>query len=742
MADNTQDTGGSSKKKKVAAAAVAAVLALVLTIGGTLSYLQDTTDAVKNDFNPNGNSVSISEDGAADDDNDGIYTQDFEIVPGTTDEKDPEVTAVFTIDSYVFLLVDDDTQGLVDYELNVAEYDEDGNVTSSGIWTLLYSEDDSPIEGYAVYYKLVTTEDTTDSSSGITVSSAVNEETDVTIYTEVLNVITGGTVSYSAALTNESMTDEDGNLLSGITLSFQALIIQAEPFSDAAEALSGYLGLIGKATTGYTAGEEATLKVSVNTAIASSSGAESSSTTFTATVPSDTELSSTDSDGNTVSITKLQLIVEEISAYSSSIANDSTYSVGEYTYDISLVDQNGNTVSASSGLIQVDIQIATGLTNVSVSHNDTAMTAITDTSSITSAGYYYNSITGVLSIYTSSFSNYTVSWDDSESISIVDTAAELTAAFTSSSDSSSESGETTVVIVTDDITTTTTIDISSNAAIYLEDDAVLTNTSDNTIKVEDDAEVTITGGTIDATAHAKAAIVNNGGTVSISGTTITRSKEAGTSSSDNGGNSYYAIENYGTITLNDCTVEADGKYSSLILNSTDDDASAVAYLTITGGTYTGGLNTIKNSAGAILTINSGTFTNTAQNVILNSGMATINGGTFTISGVSGAVFYNWYYGTNASSYGLYNDWYSATGSTVLMPAILKITGGTFTSESSYAIWSLYGSDWANTDISVSGGTFDDKYVIYPTSASYLADGYTLQANDDGTYSVVSSSEDE
>ena len=55
-------------------------------------------------------------------------------------------------------------------------------------------------------------------------------------------------------------------------------------------------------------------------------------------------------------------------------------------------------------------------------------------------------------------------------------------------------------------------------------------------------------------------------------------------------------------------------------------------LIINGGTFAGGLNTIKNDDGAQLVINDGTFTNMSQATVQNHHVAEIKGGTFNTTG--------------------------------------------------------------------------------------------------------------
>ncbi len=171
----------------------------------------------------------------------------------------------------------------------------------------------------------------------------------------------------------------------------------------------------------------------------------------------------------------------------------------------------------------------------------------------------------------------------------------------------------------------------------------LTNVANHTIT--NNGTLTVTGdGTVDNITHAKGALYNNvGATAILNGGTYTRSLENGQSSSNSGGNSSYAIKNFGTMTINEgVTVKFDGAFSSLVANgwfnyisgSEPAPNDGTANLTINGGTFTGGLNTIKNDDGGVLEINGGTFKNVVQHAVLNVNVATINDGTFDVTGNS------------------------------------------------------------------------------------------------------------
>ena len=162
----------------------------------------------------------------------------------------------------------------------------------------------------------------------------------------------------------------------------------------------------------------------------------------------------------------------------------------------------------------------------------------------------------------------------------------------------------------------------------------ITNVKENTIYNK--GNLTIKGeGNLDNLTHAKATVYNEvGATCILDGGNYDRSK-------DKKGNTYYTILNYGTMTINDGVIvktatvkaEKDGGYpSSLIENGWYDETKNTSgkdsKLTINGGKFTGGINTIKNDGYGDLTINGGTFTNYIQNCILNWNYVVINGGKF------------------------------------------------------------------------------------------------------------------
>lgn len=179
----------NSKKRKTLTTAIAVILAIVTVIGSTTyAYLQGNTDHVINAFAANQVSVELKESTGG----------KYNIIPGTSEAKDPTVTVNTTVPAYVYVEVTDNTENLVTYAIA------DG-------WQKL--------EGFEnVYYR----------------------EADGSSAEEKYVVLQNNMVSYDESIVNSDMLvqNDDGtySLKEGITLSFNALAIQKEPFNDAKSA--------------------------------------------------------------------------------------------------------------------------------------------------------------------------------------------------------------------------------------------------------------------------------------------------------------------------------------------------------------------------------------------------------------------------------------------------------------------------------------------------------------------------
>ena len=262
-------------------------------------------------------------------------------------------------------------------------------------------------------------------------------------------------------------------------------------------------------------------------------------------------------------------------------------------------------------------------------------------------------------------------------------------------------------VMSEDTTATIKVPNGKNATLDLNGKTLTNKTGEHTIIVENGATLTITGnGIVDNVSHGKGAIVNSG-EVTLNGGTFKRSAEKGTYSlNGNGGNSWYTIANYGTMEINTgVTVENAGGYSSMIRNG--GDATADCNLTIEGGNFAGGINTVKNDSFGVLTINGGNFSNTAQYVIMNWNKAEITAGTFRTLDTASAVLFTSAYGSDANYVGE-----------------LTISGGEFKHASDTQEMIVDHYDETNKgNAVVTGGKFDadiSKYI--PTDYVQSADG--------------------
>ena len=229
----------------------------------------------------------------------------------------------------------------------------------------------------------------------------------------------------------------------------------------------------------------------------------------------------------------------------------------------------------------------------------------------------------------------------------------------------------------------------------------LTNHEDHTITNK--GTLTITGGgTVDNVTHARAAIQNEpGGNVVLNGGAYTRSKENGQNAEASGGNSYYNIVNHGTMEINSgVSVTQNGQFSSMIengwYNGSQNTGGKNSVLTINGGTFSGGLNTIKNDDYGELVINDGTFTSMSQAAFLNWNVATVNGGTFDAAGASNGVILNGYIDGTMDQ------------------GKLTINGGTFNAGEKTVITTMGGRTHSG-DIEITGGTLNGSVVLADSS---------------------------
>ena len=261
----------------------------------------------------------------------------------------------------------------------------------------------------------------------------------------------------------------------------------------------------------------------------------------------------------------------------------------------------------------------------------------------------------------------------------------------------------------------------------------LTNKT-KTHTITNNGTLTIIGtGTVDNTTHGTAAVFNDvGGTVTLNGGTYTRSNENGQSASASGGNSYYNIVNWGEMTINDgVTVSQTGHYSSMIENGfyNGNGKTNNPKLTINGGDFSGGINTVKNDDRGVLEIKNGAFSNVSQAVILNWNQATIDGGTFQANTGAKAVILNGHI-DDAADRGeltINGGSFTAAGNAAVIKEMtgsgadaigtVEINAGTFTTDSGEIIH-LETANEAKAKINIINGSFSTSDT---TSLAKLAD---------------------
>ena len=244
----------------------------------------------------------------------------------------------------------------------------------------------------------------------------------------------------------------------------------------------------------------------------------------------------------------------------------------------------------------------------------------------------------------------------------------------------------------------------ADAIAAAKDGETVTLTADTTEDVTIDKNITLDLGTktlTNAGAGKATLTVAKGATATVKNGSIV------------GGASYYTIQNNGTATFEELTATAGNTGSSMIDNW--------GTLTITSGTYTGGLNVVKSEEGSTLNISGGKFelnyavSGKYTGVILSAGTTTISGGEFT----QNATTPQWGYPQVVLA--MKADGYTSK---------IEIKGGIFTNNKSNGKI-FHGTGKATSDnFEVSGGTFNKSI-----SDGYCADGFIPTKNADGTYGV-------
>lgn len=264
----------------------------------------------------------------------------------------------------------------------------------------------------------------------------------------------------------------------------------------------------------------------------------------------------------------------------------------------------------------------------------------------------------------------------------------------------------------------------------------LTNSAGDTITVNANGNLTITGnGTVDNVTHGKAALrIKENGKATLNGGYFNRSQEKGKGASESGENSFYTLINNGELIINNgavvTTASEDsklGRFSSLIENGFYSHGGSTYYptLTINGGTFKGGLNTIKNDDNGITNIYGGKCENYYQACVQNHHKTTIYNGEFSAD-VSSAWSVLNCGNDGCKSVDAIHDAHELVikngnfkGNVRASVGSVEIEGGSFEASFTKA---------ENATIDISGGTFNSDVTDY-------AGENTLVVENNGTYHV-------
>ena len=282
-----------------------------------------------------------------------------------------------------------------------------------------------------------------------------------------------------------------------------------------------------------------------------------------------------------------------------------------------------------------------------------------------------------------------------------------------------------------------------------EDSVTLTGNLQEDVVVGEGEQLTLNLGGHELS-EASSHTISNKGTLVIEGTGTVKNTIAGVGAlanypsgkvTLNGGTfentGWYTIKNLGTMTINEgVEVNTTDAGSSLIdtgwYGNTGNDLgldytqAGTVTLTINGGTFTGGMNTIKNDDYGVLLIKDGTFQNEQGAVVLNWNEATIEGGSFTGKAGSSPVIANSYLNSTADKGQLIiigGTFTAPENSALFGCAEGNKTGGTTTVEGGTFNGSI--GSGLPYELDITGGTYDDVDGV----EAYLPDGYT--ANESG-----------
>lgn len=301
------------------------------------------------------------------------------------------------------------------------------------------------------------------------------------------------------------------------------------------------------------------------------------------------------------------------------------------------------------------------------------------------------------------------------------------------------------VLLLADVTESVTIDAGETIILDLNGHTLKnvagshTITNNGTLTVQD----TSAGGTgtVDNVTHARGALVNYG-TAELEGGTFTRSAEASISPDDAGDNSWYVIDNQGTMTIDGATVKNKGYYSSLIRNL-GKSASDPAKLTVSNGLIQqDNFIALKNDDYGELTVTGGIIISNEQ-ALQNWSQAELSGGTFkgkviTLSYKDGTTSKT----TISGNANITGDVIAVNYDGGSNLAKVEINGGTVVGEISKGTYSggIVPADpnVTTSEIQVSGGNFSSSVDEEFLAEKFTAELYSTAKNPAAPYSYYES----
>ena len=105
-----------------------------------------------------------------------------------------------------------------------------------------------------------------------------------------------------------------------------------------------------------------------------------------------------------------KIVMEQTSTTAGNVTIDSA-TQDAIAYDISLKDATTGAVLSNSGVTSFTLKVGTGLTGVTVYHNNTALTQVANAADLAVDKFHYNSAEGAVTFITSSFSPFTIVFD-------------------------------------------------------------------------------------------------------------------------------------------------------------------------------------------------------------------------------------------------------------------------------------------------------------------------------------------